>query len=304
MTSDAGKTFKKLPPPTPQIGAKGWITTNIRFADAANGWAYGGGPEAALYTTADGGRSWLAVDQLPGSVVDLVAANGKAWAIVYTTPYNTTAVAAFALYSTVYGKGTQHWAKVALPVDLGMATPSIVDQDGQVTVLASGPVRNSNKDHALISVDGSTFTDHPGPCSQDLGGYLSNSAKAIWATCPTGHAGGLSVSTDRGATWRAVSYPSPLPATGPAKVGAIDDGHAVVNDQSAGLVLVSTDAAPVNVTPSAAGSVTIATFIGFTTPSVGFFIGPGNPTDPRNPTDQLWRTADGGLHWTVVDLGS
>ena len=178
MTSDGGQTFKTLPGPI-GMGANGWQAHSIRFANANDGWAFGNADSNTIYVTTDGGVSWSADSQIPGYVIDLVAANGHAFAVVSTTPYNTVDPASYAIYTTGYGQGAQQWTRVSLPIDLGSTIPSIVDQDGTVTVMASGPSRAGNNGHVLIATPGKPFTDHAGPCSQDLGGELSNSAQVF-----------------------------------------------------------------------------------------------------------------------------
>jgi hypothetical protein len=306
-TTNAGKTFTTVGSPAAIIatfsrgprGSNTKMISDIRFGDANNGWAYGDN----LFATTDGGTSWSEVTGMPDAVVDLVASNGVAWALVdLSAGAASSTPSRYALYSTPYGNGVQRWARVQLPIDLGATQPSIVDQDGTVTVVASGPARSSNLDHALVATKGGAFSDHVGPCSQDLGGDLSNSASGIWAVCPTGSLAGVAVSSDRGATWTSVpNLPPPsFPNPGAGGVGAIDSKHAVLSDlATGGLLLVTVGGSPVQIT-SVQTSVGAGTeFIGFTTPSDGFAIVPRQPTP-----SQLWRTTDGGQIWSVVNLGS
>ena len=299
-TTDAGQTFTAVGSPAAVVPVISYppdtaTVYEVRFGDANNGWAFG----SKLFQTADGGVSWSAVTDISGGVVDLVAANGVAWAVVdLSAGTASSAPARYALYSTAYGKAAQHWTQAQLPIDLGATQPSIVDQDGTVTIVASGPLRSSNLDHALVATNGGAFTDHVGPCSQDLGGYLSNSALGVWALCPSGSMAGAYVSSDRGATWTAVpNLPPPsFPNPGAGGLGAIDNKHAVLFDLAAnGLVRVTVGGSPVQVNagPTSAGA--SPTFIGFTTPSVGFAIVPGQAAP-----NQLWRTTDGGQTWSAV----
>lgn len=304
-TTDGGKHFSNAAAPGVLVAdapierpPNQPLVTDIRFGDANNGWAYGG----SLFSTTDGGNSWSAVRGVPGSIVDLVAANGVAWAVVDLSAIPgsppTTPNPRFAIYSTPYGKSPQHWAPVTLPLaDLGGVQPSIVDQDGTVTLMVSGPLRNGHHEHVLIAKPGGAFTDHEAPCIQDMGGYLSNSKKAIWASCPTGTSAALFVSADRGATWRAASGPErfPNPASG---IGAIDDQHAVVMNYATGTLLrvgASGPDQPVDApTQGAAG----AKFIGFTTQDTGLAV----VDYQQGGTTELLRTTDGGLHWTRVQI--
>ena len=160
-TTDAGQHFTTVGAP-PVYVAESPVRpaptavgiSDIRFGDSNNGWAYGGG----LFATVDGGTSWTAVTQIPGDVVDLAAANSKVWAVVsLTAPAASASPGAtrqYAIYSSSYGKGVQTWSRVALQIALGASQPSIVDQDGTVTVLADGPLRSGLMTHALVSVGG------------------------------------------------------------------------------------------------------------------------------------------------------
>lgn len=95
-TTDGGLDFIGLPAPVAQLappavvseggesmnlGGEGSMTvrtvSDVRFADARNGWIYGG----ALFVTHDGGGSWRKL-RMPGMVVRLEAAGGIGWALV------------------------------------------------------------------------------------------------------------------------------------------------------------------------------------------------------------------------------
>jgi len=304
-TTDGGQTFSDAGNPgvmaaqAPMPYPAGTLTvSDIRFGNANDGWAYG----QTLFSTTDGGASWSAVDGIPGGVVELVAANGVAWAIVdlsaFVSPTPPPSVAPgerYAIYSTPYGKGAQHWTRVMLPIELGDTQPSIADQDGTVTVLASGPVSAGNHGHALVALPGKEFGDHRGPCSQDLGGNLSNSKAAIWASCPTGHDSALWISTDRGMTWHptGTSIPDPVRA-----IGAFEDQNAIVYDaDKAGLSQVTGAGSMTEIAGPAGTDIAGANFIGFTNPSSGFAV-----VQMRNGTSELLRTTDAGQHWPAITL--
>jgi hypothetical protein len=300
QTTDGGLHFTSDTTPPALVAQeqpRGRDTTTIsqiRFGDTKDGWAFG----PALYSTTDGGASWAAVNGIAGGVVDLVAANNTAWAIVQTASSSDASSPAvsdqYALWSTSYGKGPQAWAPVALPISLGSTTPSIVDQDGTVTLMASGPSRTGNKVHVLIGTAGKPFADHVGACEQDLGGTLSNSKKAIWAECPHGNGANLYLSKDAGATWaNAISDQTKLEVESGTAIGAIDDTSAVVFDApNQRLSKIS----GTTVTAASDPVISNVTFLGFTTPTVGFAITVGED----GTTTQLVRTTDGGLTWSAV----
>ena len=300
-TTDGGATFTRMGRTTdgsamPAIDTNaesGATVRDVRFGDSENGWLYGG----ALYATHDGGATWAPDNSLPNDIVDVAAANGEVWAIALGV---VGSAESYGLYHATYGpSGTGQWTAVKLPIELGSTQPSIVDQDGTVTVMASGLQRSGNHGHVLVASPGGAFADYAGPCSQDLGGYLSNSVAGIWAVCPTGHMAGVAVSTDRGVTWNNVSNlpPPSFPDPGRGGIGAVDDAHAFVYDlATSSLVGVTVGGSPVRVTvgPTAVAG---TAFIGFTTTNVGFAI-----VYDQNSGSELWRTTDGGQTWAVVAL--
>ena len=302
QTTDGGQHFSTDTTP-PAIVAQAPIKrpagattiSQIRFGDANDGWTFG----TKLFSTTNAGASWSAVNGIAGGVVDLVAANNTAWAIVQTASSSDASSPAvsdqYALWSTSYGKGVQAWGPVALPISLGSTTPSIVDQDGTVTVMAAGPSRAGNKVHVLIGTAGKPFTDHIGPCEQDLGGTLSNSKKAIWAECPGGTQASLYVSKDAGATWTAsaANDPTKIQVERGTAIGAIDDTTAVVFDAAAQRLSKISGG---TVTATSAINVSNVTFLGFTTSAVGFAITVGE----NGTTTLLLRTGDGGATWPAV----
>jgi hypothetical protein len=300
QTTDAGQHFTNDAAPAvtvaqaPTSYPTGTPTiSDVRFGDASNGWAFGN----TLYATTDGGASWSAVTDLPGGVVDLAASNGVAWAVVQiasTSTANSPAVSdQYELWSTTYGRGSQAWSQVALPVRLGSIQPSIVDQDGTVTVMASGPDRAGTRVHVLTATPGHSFTDNSGPCEQDLGGVLSNSKAAIWAECPHGNGASVWVSSNRGASWTSIPATGADVETG-AALGAIDAATAVVFDAAnqrlariSGRSAASTDLVATDT----------ITFVGFTTPAVGFAVAIGD-----DGFSFLDRTTDGGRTWSTVSF--
>ncbi|HEY3923502.1 MAG TPA: hypothetical protein VGL75_03010 [Acidothermaceae bacterium] len=303
QTTDGGQHFTTDTTPPAfiaqapiQLAPDAPTISQIRFGDAKDGWTFG----TKLFSTTDAGTSWAAVNGVAGGVVDLVAANNTAWAIVQTASSSDASSPAtrdqYALWSTSYGKGKQAWSPVALPISLGSTTPSIVDQDGTVTLMASGVSDAGNKVHVLIGTAGKPFTDHTGPCEQDLGGTLSNSKTAIWAECSSGGtASALYVSKDAGATWT----PSPVDNTAKIEieagvaVGAIDDTSAVVFDAANQRL---SKISGTTVSPTSGALISDVTFLGFTDTSVGFAITVGE----NGTTTQLLRTMNGGATWPAV----
>jgi photosystem II stability/assembly factor-like uncharacterized protein len=298
-TTDGGQHFDRTGSP-PVLVAQAPIRrpagsptiSDIRFGDARHGWAYG----KSLYETDDAGSTWRRLTTLPGDVVDLAAANGKVWAIVDVSGGEPTAAPGnhYALYSATYGDGPAPWAQVQLPIDLGDVAPALADQDGVVTITAQGPLRASDGflAHALVSSDGTRFSDHVLPCPQVGRLGLSVTAKTVWATCGYGHSTAVFESTNHGVKWEEANIGGPIVYT----LGAVDASRAVV-DTSRGLELASTDGTYTSLVPSSdqPGGYAAAPFIGFTTPKVGFAI-----VDRQGASSQLWRTTDDGNHWSAL----
>lgn len=281
-TSDSGAHFTEIAAPhaaTISIDNATRPVINLRFADSANGWAYGD----ALWTTADGGATWADTSLPAGSVEDLEAARnpgaaaGTAWAVVQPIPFTSGYQLWQAPYAT--GSGTGTWKQVDLGTDPpGDNAPSLVVKGATAYLLAANA---KNVEHIYVASVGAATTTYAAPCNP-AGGDLSAGIASLWTLC----SGVATVSTDGGATWHAtVSSPS----FSPGVVGGIDGKTAVV-DQGTGLVVVSTTGKP-NTATISTKSARFA-FLGFTDAKVGYALG--------QAPNALWRTTDGGLHWTAV----
>lgn len=102
-TRDGGRTWHRIPAPGAPLvpvglGARAGVS-ELRFADASNGWAYG--PD--VYLTHNGGAIWHKI-RMPGPVLDLEAAAGVAYAAVKNRHGNT------ALYRSTVGRN--RWSLV------------------------------------------------------------------------------------------------------------------------------------------------------------------------------------------------
>jgi hypothetical protein len=300
-TSDGGKTFTEVGAPASPVGADALgtqdvlgsgVVSAIRFGDGKNGWAFDGG----LWQTADGGLTWSPASGIEASapqfaVQRLAAANNRAWAVVLTSA-NSTVGPVYAVYSTTYPGGT--WAKADSAGMFGAAEP-MLGVEG-TTVVVVGTDATTGKERAVIAKGGSTnFTPLPGsnlPCRYAPGDPLSTTTNAVWLACASSGTGlsGAYVSPDFGTTWHTAS--SKLSSTSVA-IGAVDDKSAIVATGGT-LMRLNIDGSTASVsTPKLPAPAQFA-FIGFTTAKVGFAI------PVVDGTRQLWRTTDGGSHWSVV----
>jgi hypothetical protein len=281
-TTDAGSHFTEIAAPhaaTISIDNATRPVFNLRFADSSNGWAYGD----ALWTTSDGGATWVDTSLPAGSVKDLEAARnpgaaaGTAWAVVQPIPFTSGYQLWQAPYAT--GSGTATWQQVALGADPpGDTAPSLVVKGATAYLLASDAKHVA---HLYVASAGAATTTHAAPCVANSEAF-SAGVGSLWIGCTTG----ATVSTDGGATWHTAATPSKV-ALG--VVGGIDATTAVV-DQGPSLVVVSTTGAPKTAAISSAGA--NFSFLGFTDTKVGYAL--------SQAPDELWRTTDGGHTWTAV----
>jgi photosystem II stability/assembly factor-like uncharacterized protein len=290
-TTDGGKTFTQVgaPPSALVPDALGNIdvfgaatVSDVRFVDSSNGWAYGGG----LWQTTDGGQHWAKVS-IAGSVQQLAVASGRAWAVVLLDAPAATGPS-YAVYSSTYPDGT--WTEAASAGRFGPAEPRLALQGGDVTVI--GVESSTGTWTARTATGGSTsFSALPAPpCSAGgSGDRLSSTAGALWLACSDG-APGVFVSPDFGRSWQVAA--SSL-SGGTVSIGAVDATSAIVAENGK-LVRVNADGSSAPVSHPSVPASTVWSFVGFTTTTDGFAVG------IVKGERQLWRTTDGGSHWSVV----
>jgi hypothetical protein len=175
-TRNAGRTFSLLPAP------KSAQIHELRFADAENGFAFG--PE--LWSTHDGGGAWKQVG-VGGSVVDLAASEGQAYALVRTTN------GLGRLLRSPVGRDDWH----AIGTFSGYPFSGLWAQGA--TVLIETQNRSASRNLVFISKD---FGDHfklAGHAPPSIACHLQAMLPVIWAPCATGTESGVWRSRDAGA---------------------------------------------------------------------------------------------------------
>lgn len=292
-TTDAGKTFTEVgAPPSALVPDNPGNTdvfgvgtiSDIRFVDSDNGWAYGGG----LWETTDGGQHWVPV-AIDGPVEQFAVASKHAWAIVLGADASHNGPT-YSLYSSMYPGGS--WQKVADAGMFGPAEPLLAVHDTNVTVL--GTQINGRGAVSVGSTDGNSFgvlSSNP-PCASAPGGPLSPWVNGLWLACTsaTNATGGVYFSSDFGSTWQVAV---PTLTADRVVIGAVDEKSAILGANGT-LKRVNSDGSSAVVSMPKVPDTTNWSFIGFTDAKVGFAVAivDGNRA--------LWRTSDGGAHWSVV----
>jgi len=293
-TSDGGSTFVGLP--APPVGLAG--TTNgqddpnvirdLRFADPADGFAYG----PALWATHDGAAHWRQV-VMPGQVTSLAAADGYVFAIVASTcAKGAVGCSANAVYRSP--AGSDNWS----PLDPRDVTTTLAVHGPDVVAETSGS--QSSPSQVLISHDhGDHFESRPSP---DVGlscAFDEPVPNVVWALCVTGMQAAVTRSTDGGRTFPPLQGNQAF--VNSATLGAASTTTAVVGSfaTSAGSRLyLTTDGGRTFRATGPAVPNGEWLFVGFTDASRGAAIA---DTGERKTT-VVYRTTDGGRGWSPVAI--
>ena len=264
-TVDGGPTFVRIPaPPTTAI-------SNLRFADSANGYAYG----QQLWSTHNGGQGWSRV-QLGGVVDDLDIAAGYVYAVVARHDHSSLMRSPVAgdNWTTLHGVGSGNlsglWVQGATVI-IQSGARLLVSTDGGARFVRVGGVR------------------HAGDCSYD-GGTL-----ALWALCSTGMAPDeVLLSTDSGNSFRTAAH--------------VPDGPIGAFAAASASVAVASGQGPLFRTADAGGSWTRVaapsanwTYLGFSDQTHGVAI--GSFGTGGHQYSKLFYTTNGGLSYHYVPIG-
>jgi photosystem II stability/assembly factor-like uncharacterized protein len=299
-TDDGGATWEvRQVPPASQ-------PTSIRFVRTDSGDEIGYAFNPGLAVTTDGGRTWT--DQhVNGKVEALEAANGNVIRVLI--PQGACPGCTFVVQRSTVGGTT--WEDVARPTfDRGVSA-SLVRQRNRLVVLMRGHTSGGASDarsRLLFSTDNGTswsaeVTDPCGPMSAadevDATQVALAAKDAVVVLCQ--HRGPVvstfvRVSADAGKTF---GPGRPVPGRYTALLLAASRDSLIVSVIEQGSttthLLRSTDDGsswvPVASQSSPSG---ISTFLGFTTPDIGTWVGPN--------TARLWRTADSGATWAERPL--
>ncbi len=289
-TTNGGRSFQRIPAPVTVYltgaGAAGPPTVSeLRFANALDGWAFGNGP---AYVTHDGGEHWYELN--PGWTFMQIesGANGYVYASVETCPTPNTGTGC--VYSLKRSQAdADNWANLAVPGDPA-GWPSIGVHGDTIWVMYFD---QSTRTAWVSGDDGHLWNRRSMPCEPDLGGLFDPvSTTVIWAFCATGMEGDAAVSANGGALY--ATHEGPGTAFGnDSFVGAVSAREAFVAGPGGVEVTTNGGLSYHTLTQPPA-----AVWIGFTDTEVGYVIS----QDQTTLATRLWRTTDGGGVWTVVSL--
>jgi hypothetical protein len=318
-TTDGGATFQPLPAPGGPFGPglnSPPAAGNIRFADSADGWAFG----PALYATHDGGRHWTAI-WVPGRVTELEPGLGEVFAVV--TPPNpnrapgwpnppcartgtcTSSTPAPRLWRAQPSSGRWSADPAAGAVSTGLAVHGRSVWVINAMSTRAGPVLGTGLLHSADG--GSHFALQPEAIPGIACSYSPATDTVIWSYCSGGHFMYAYLSRDAGAHFTAVgptqappttpnSYPngSALEAASPATAVAASDlpGNPLIRTTDQG-----TTWSVVQAPPDSTGTWSLT---GFTTPEDGYALWEHGAATYQASTAQLWRTTDGAASWSPV----
>ena len=291
---------------------------NVRFANSLDGWIYGGllvpsqfqgTSEAALWSTRNGGATWVQ-DRLPaglsttGSIFDLEAADGKAYLMARDKSFGVT------VESSPLGQDNwRHDNTVALgsPAGGGEQSGAFVLQ-GSHGWLVEGNDRGTTGSGELV---GGQWVGWVPPCASVGDSFAIPAASTpedLVAVCVMGgFAEGLSKSAPKGATlgssWLYFSSNGGSSFQAGPELGPLGDFFSgVLASPAPGAILLAHGDMGQELTASFNGGHTWAvvyhgelTYLGFTSPLQGVGI-----VQSTSTTTKMIMTFDGGHHWAPV----
>lgn len=274
-TTDGGRTFTAVQtPPAPSSSY-----SQLRFADARNGFAYG----PSLYATHDGGTSWNRVE-VGGTVTDLAASGGEVYAVV------VAGNASRLMRSPV---SQDQWTTVTPAGDvsggLWVQGSNVIVQSGAGTGFGGSVLVSHN--------GGAGFATYPAPSPGLPCRFEGQATPYLWAHCATGMDSSVWRSTDGGATLSpAIGPGARLSLPNSAAFGAASATTAVIGYSQ----LYRTADAGATWTPVGPSGIAQWAYLGFSDTTHGVALGYVGQIAPGN--ERLYYTTDAGQSYHLVPL--
>jgi len=310
-TSDAGATWVSLPaPPAVYVNRLGTsasapAVSEVRFADALDGWIYG----PSLLATHDGGATWQQVD-LAGSVVALEASGGFVDAVVSPCGTQETCSGSLRLEQAPATGGSFSTVLTGPTVQsssTGVLALSLHAPVGFVNLRGVGsPQDGLWATRSLANPSG--WNPFANPCAVSAGysldAFVAPDVTSLYSLCSgEGGAGSVMKEVVKTQGGQSTVVGQPPPGGDPDALAATSSGTLVVSAASAATELYrSTD-----------GGISWSTLtfndggigfndLGFTTSTQGVVIH-GQPGPPTDYASQLLMTDDAGATWHAVPIG-
>jgi photosystem II stability/assembly factor-like uncharacterized protein len=253
----------------------------------------------ALWETHDGGAHWR-----PGlgHVLVFTVSAGRVFAVTGSCPGGICSHLRLAVSPAF--RDDWHTAALPGPMQLGIG---ITAHGSSVWIWGTPAARTVQAQTLVYSSDaGQTLTRMTSPCTPGLGGDLeASSDQVVWAVCPTGMMAQAWRSADAGRHWQNLPVglgEHALPLSNGARLAPASDQVAVVFASALG---------PLERTTDAGGVFTIIGpsqprepgwyWIGFTDSLTGSALRDARGSVSAPPglqALQLWRSYDGGAHWS------
>jgi photosystem II stability/assembly factor-like uncharacterized protein len=271
------------------------MVSGLRFADASHGWLFGPG----LWSTEDGGLTWVE-QPVSGTVTDVEAADGEAYALVCTT--GSASCPTMELLRTAVSGGS--WSLVNLPAPLFFGSELAVQGSAVFVMNGASDQQGDQGSSLLVSTDGGrTFAVEQSECTPGLDGHVQpaiTGGGVLWESCPTGMEAQARQSNDYGETWHALVTENEF--SNGLSFAAVSASTALVwpVPPSGGLEL-TTDAGGTfhSVFHGPTGSDLF--WVGYSDPSRAYLLIATNTTPYAG---QLWESNDGGDSWTQVHFAT
>jgi photosystem II stability/assembly factor-like uncharacterized protein len=239
-TTDGGTTWNTLGSMNaPVTNEKANGVTEMRFADASNGWA----AEPAFWATTDGGVTWQQQTPPGGGkqVLALAADSVVAYVVVSPCAFQHGCNQPAQLWKTIPGSGS--WTQATLTLPPVIAFNTVLAVKGTVAYIAIPAGLDAGAGATLadtldVTTDGQTWTARPEPCRPDQGETLTGvapiSGLKVALMCQGNFAGGsrksVFRSTDAAATLQGAGIPPSLGNT--LQLAASPNGTLVMSASS------------------------------------------------------------------------
>lgn len=290
-TTDGGDRFEQLAAPDFGWIPNGIMDSGLRFADASHGWLFG----PSLWSSDDGGSTWVQ-QQVSGTVTDVEAADGEAYALI--CPRGAASCPTMELLHAAVSGGS--WSVVHLPAPLFGNSELAVQGDAVFVMNGTSDQPADQGASLLVSTDGGrTFAVEQSECNPGLGGHVQPAVTGggvLWESCPTGMEAQGKQSDDYGETWHALATTDEF--SNGLSFAAVSASTALVwpVPPSGGLSLTTDGGRSLHtVFEGPAGSDLF--WVGYSDPSRAYLLIAPNTTPYGG---QLWESNDGGATWAQV----